>query len=91
MYKKFRFRRPFDKWIGKPAKKLLESERQHLYQIYWSLWRQLGLKKILWLICKILGLFVNPLTADDKHSLLKGGNLLQHFQMQLSQKRKTFS
>ena len=36
-------------------------------------------------------MFVNPLTADDKYSLLNRGNLLQHFQMQLSQKRKIFS
>ena len=43
------------------------------------------------MICKILGLFVNPLTADDKYSLFKRGNLLQHFQMQLSRKQKTFS
>ena len=39
----------------------------------------------------MLGLFVNPLTVDDKYCLLKRGNLLQHFQMQLSQKRKTFA
>ena len=34
--------------------------------------------------------FVNPLTADDKYYLLNRGNLLQDFQMQLSQKRKSF-
>ena len=45
----------------------------------------------LWVICKSLGLFVNPLTADDKYSLLNRGHLLQHFQMPLSQKRKIFS
>ena len=43
------------------------------------------------LICKILGLFVNPLTADEKYSPLNKGNSLQHFQMELSQKQKTFS
>ena len=43
------------------------------------------------MICQILGLFVNPLTADHKHSLLNRCNLLQHFQMALSQKRKTCS
>ena len=43
------------------------------------------------MICKILGLFFNPLIPDDKYSLLNRGNLLQHFQMQLSQNRKTFS
>ena len=36
-------------------------------------------------------MFVNSLTGDDKYSILNRGNLLQHFQMQLSQKRKTFS
>ena len=91
MSKKSRFRGTFDKWHGKRAEKLLKFERQHLYQIYCSLWRQLGLKKSLWLICKVLGLFVNPLTVDDKYSLLNRRNLLQHFQMQISQKRKTFS
>ena len=42
-------------------------------------------------MCKILGLFVNPLTADDKCSLLKRDNSLLHFQMQLSQTAKIFS
>ena len=32
-------------------------------------------------MCKILGLFVNTLTADDKYSLLNRGILLQHLQM----------
>ena len=43
------------------------------------------------MICKILRLFVNSLTAHDKYSLLKRGNLLQHFQLQLSQKQKILS
>ena len=84
MSKKFRFRRPFDKWHGKRAKTLLKSERQHLYHIYWSLWRILELKKSLWPICKVWGLFVNPLTVDEKYSLLNRSNLLQHFQIHLS-------
>ena len=42
------------------------------------------------MIGKILGLFVNPLTADDKYTLLNRGNLLQHFQIHLYQKRKIF-
>ena len=49
------------------------------------------LKKALLVIFKISGLFVNPLTADDKYSLLNRGNFLQHYQMQVSQKRKKFS
>ena len=46
------------------------------------------LKKSLWVIYKILGLFVNPLTVDDKYSLLNRRNLFEHFQMQLSKKQK---
>ena len=42
-------------------------------------------------ICKILGLFVNTLTAKDKYSLLNRDTLKQPIQMQLSQKQKTLS
>ena len=48
-------------------------------------------KKSLLVIQKILGLFVNTFTANDKHYLLNGDNLAQRIQMQLSQKQKTFS
>ena len=40
---------------------------------------------------KILGLFVNTFTVDDKHYMLKRENLRQPIQIQLSQKQKTFS
>ena len=40
-------------------------------------------------ICKILGLFVNILTADDNCSVLNRFNLTQPIQMQLSNKQKT--
>ena len=49
------------------------------------------LGKSLCVICKILGLFVNLLTADEKYSLLNRDYLSQHFQIQLSQKRKMLS
>ena len=39
---------------------------------------------------KILGLFLNTLTAGDKYSLLHRGILRQHIQTQLSQKVKMF-
>ena len=42
-------------------------------------------------LCKILGLFVNTLTDDEKYSLLYRDNLTQPIQILLSQKRKTFS
>ena len=42
-------------------------------------------------LCKILGLFVNTLSEDDKYCLLYKDNLLQPIQILLSQKQKTFS
>ena len=39
----------------------------------------------------MLGLFFNPLTADDKYYLPNRGNLVQHFQMELSKKREVLS
>ena len=52
---------------------------------------QFSWKKFLLVICKVLRVFVNTLAADDKYSVLNRDNLLQDVQMQLSQKRKTFS
>ena len=43
------------------------------------------------MIHKILGLFVNTLTVDDKHYLLTRDNLTQPNQIQISQKEKAFS
>ena len=43
------------------------------------------------MIHKILGLFVNTLTVDDKHYMLNRDNVTQPIQIQLSQKPKTFS
>ena len=48
------------------------------------------LEKVSLVICKIIGLFVNTLTADDKYSLFNRGNLTQPIQMQLCQKQKSF-
>ena len=41
-------------------------------------------------LCKILRLFVNTLTADDKYSLLNRDNLTQPIQILLSQKQNIF-
>ena len=54
------------------------------------MWKQLSCKKSLLVICKILRLFVNTLSAVDKYSVLNRDNLIQPIQMQLSQKHKTF-
>ena len=43
------------------------------------------------MICKILGLFVNTLTADESYSLANANILTQQIQMQLPKKQKIFS
>ena len=88
MSKKFRFKGLFDKWHGKRVETLLKSERQYLYHIYWSFWSEFSRKKCVLVIFKIIRLLFKPLTSNGKNSLLKCGNLLQHLQMQLSQKQK---
>ena len=42
-------------------------------------------------LCKILRLFVNTLTDDDRYSLLNRNNLTLSIQILLSQKKNTFS
>ena len=48
-------------------------------------------KKSLLVIHKILRLFVNTLTVDEKHYLLNRDNLTQPIEMELSQNQKSFS
>ena len=52
-------RTPYEKRHGKWSETLLKSARQHLYDSYWLMWRQLSCKKSLLVICKILWLFIN--------------------------------
>ena len=91
MSEKSRFTGTFHKQLGKRAQTLLKSARRHLYHIYWSLRKQFGWKKSLLVLQKILRLFVNTLSADDKNCLLNRGNLTQSIQIQLSMKQNTFA
>ena len=75
MSEKPSFRSPFNKRHSKRSQTLSKSAQQHHFHIYWSLLRQLSWKNFLLVICKILGLFLNTLTANDKYSLLNGENL----------------
>ena len=43
------------------------------------------------MICKIVRLFLNTLSADGKYSLFNRGNLTQPIQMPVSRKQKFFS
>ena len=84
-------RGPFQKKHRKRPQKLLQSWRRQLYHIYWSLWTSFSWKKSVLVICKILRLFLNTLTADDKYSLHNRDNLTELIQILLSQKLKTSS
>ena len=91
MPKKSLFKGSFEMQHGKWAQTLLKCQGQLLYDIYWSLWRELTYEKSLLVIYKISRLFPNTLSADGKYSLFKRDNLTQPIQMQLSRKQKTFS
>ena len=91
MSKKNRFRGPFDKQHGKRAQSLLKSVSEHLYHINRLLPRQLSWKKSLFFSCRILGLLVNTLAADDKYPFLYRDNLTIPIRMQLFKQAKTFS
>ena len=89
--KKFCFKGSFGKQHGKSAQTLLKFAWQHLYHIYWPLWRVLTWEKSLLVTCKMSRLFPNTLSAGGKYSLLNRDNLTEPIQMQVSRKQKTFS
>ena len=91
MSKKSRFKGYLDKEHDKRPEALLESASPQLYHIHRSLLSQLSWKKSLLLTCKILGLLVNTLIADEKYPVLTGDNLKIPIKMQLSYKQKNFS
>ena len=70
---------------------LQKYAREHFYHILSSISGKLRDKMSLLVICKILGLFANTLTADDKYSLRHKEDLPQTIQRQLSNKQKSFS
>ena len=90
MSKKPCFRGLLDREHGKLVETKLQAEWQQIYKIYQSQWRQLDWKKTLLVIHKIVSLFVNTLTVDEKHYLLKRDNSTEQIQTQLYQKQKSF-
>ena len=90
MWKKSRFRLPFQKEHVKLVSTLFKFERQHLYHIYWSTGKHLSSKKSLLVIRESLRLFLNTRSAVGKCYLPNRDNLVQPIHMQLSQKLKTF-
>ena len=91
MSKKSCYKGSFGKQHSKHLQTLLKFDWQHLYHIYWSLFRQLSYKNSLLVICNISRLFINTLSADGRYSLFNRDNLTQRIEMQLSRKQKSFS
>ena len=91
MSKKSHFRGYFGERHDGRQQGELKSGWQDLDHSHWSLLKILGWKKSLLMVCKVLKLFVNALTARDKYSLRNRDNLTQPIQRELSQKQESFS
>ena len=85
------FRTPFANERVNGFQTLLKSAQHHYYDVFSSVRRKLTWKKSPSVWYKILRLFVNVLTADDKYSGSNMQNLQQQFQTPLSKKQKSFS
>ena len=64
---------------------------KHLCHIYSLLSTKLNWKTPLLATCKIPGLFLSTLAAEEKYSLLNKDNLTQPIQLQFSKKQKNNS
>ena len=85
------FRTPFGNQRLNGFQTPLKVARQNYYPLFQWIPGKLSWKNTALLWSKILRLFANKLTADDKYSCRNMKNFLQQLQTLLSQKRKTFS
>ena len=85
------FRRPFGNQRVSVFQTLLKSARHHYYPIFFFILDILSWKKSALVLCDILRLFVNTLTADNKYSSCNVHNFSEQVQTPLSKKWKTFS
>ena len=72
----------FDSQHVKGCQTLVKFLWEHFYHIFSPLWGELIWKFSLLLICEILRVFVNTLTADEKYLVQDCENLLLPIQMQ---------
>ena len=84
-------RTPFNSQHVNGSQISLKSASHYFYLNSPSLWAKLILKISLLVVCEILGVFVDTLTADDKYNLGNCDNLQLPITVQLSKKLKTFS
>ena len=89
--KKRSFRSAFDSQHVKASEILAKSPWECFYHVFSSLSGKLIWKMSPLVLAEILGVFGNTLTADVKYPVQDCENLQLPIQMQLSQKRKTFS
>ena len=85
------FRTPFGNQRVNGLQTPLKVATHHYYPFFPWISGKLSWKKTALLWLKILRLFVNTLTADDKYSCRNMQNFLQQLQTLLSQKRMTLS
>ena len=85
------FRTAFGNQPVNESETLVKSARHNYYPIFPWIWDKLSLKKSVLVRSKILGLFVNTLTAEYTYSRRNMQTLTQQVQTPLSLKQKTFS
>ena len=91
LFKKRFFRTHFDSQHVKASQVLAKSPRERFYHVFSSF-----SEKLIWnmsplVLGKILGVFINTMTADGKYPIQDCENLQLPIQMELSEKRKTLS
>ena len=89
--KKHRSRTPFESQHVKGSQTLVKSAWDHFHHIFLSLCETLILEISPLVICEILRVFRNTLTANDKYPVQDCVNLSSPIQIQLSLKTKIFS
>ena len=85
------FRTPFGNQRVNGFQKPLKIEKHHYYPFFPWIPGKVSSKNTALLWSKILRLFANTLTADDKYSCRNMQNFLQQLPTLLSEKRITFS
>ena len=85
------FRTAFGNQTLNGLQTLLKSARHYYYPIFPGIWDKLSWKKSALVRSKILGLFVNPLTAEYTYSRRNMQTLTQQVQTPLFLKQKIFS
>ena len=91
LFKKHHFRNSFDNQHVKESQSLAKYAWEHFHHIFSSLCQTLIWKNSPLVICWILGVFRNTLTANAKYPVRDCENLSSPIQMQLSLYPKFFS